>query len=103
MLIWHQKHPRAHVEMLGFIPEMISENDPQSAREQFDSGYRHGGGWHAFKGFSMLPSGDMKYPYDPPTRLLFEAQLRQETIRVYEHAWVAIVQPSGEFEVCRMD
>jgi hypothetical protein len=103
MLKWNAKHPKARLDMLGYLPSMISEDNPQPAREQFDHNYRHGGGWRPFKGHEMLPSGDMKYPGDPPTRLLYEVQLRDETIRFYEDAWVAVIQPSGEFEVCRMD
>jgi len=95
--------------MLGYIPQMLSEADPRPAKEQLDEGYRHGGGWQPFPrhiggtGFAMLPSGNMQYPDDPETQLLAETRLRDETIRVYLHAWVAIVQPDGSFEVARMD
>jgi hypothetical protein len=51
----------------------------------------------------MLKNGNIKYPGDPQNKLLFEAKLRDETIRVYEHAWVAIAQPDGSFEIARMD
>ena len=103
MLTWTAKHPKATLDMLGLLPGMISDTNPASAREQFDHNYRHGGGWRSFPGFKMLPSGNMQYPDDPLTRLLFETKLRDETIRFYENAWVAIVQHSGEFEVCRID
>ena len=61
------------------------------------------GGWQPFKGFKMLPSGDLSYPGDPPMRLLYETRLRDETVRFYECSWVAIVQQNSSFEVCRMD
>ena len=93
-------HPH---DVIGFIPLMLSEDDPRPAKEQLDSGYAHGGGWRPFNGFKMLDNGNMKYPGDPETLLLAEGKFRDETIRVYEHAWVAIVQPDGSFEVCRMD
>ena len=104
MLTFEMKvnHPMA-VELLGFIPQFLSPNDERPAREQFHTAYSHGGGWRPFKGFDMLPNGNMSYPGDPPTRLIAEAKLRDETIRVYEHAWVAIVQPDGAFEVARID
>ena len=102
-MIWKMMHPRATLDMLGYLPEMISERNPKPAREQFDTNYQHGGGWTPFKGFSMLPDGNLSYPGDPPTRLLAETQLRDETIRFYEHSWVAIIQTDGTYEICRMD
>lgn len=104
MIKFERKNPRATIEMLGFIPMMLSDADPRQASEQFEESYRHGGGWNAFTGFKMLENGNLKYPGDPETKLLFEGKLHDtETIRVYESAWVAIVQPNGDFEVCRMD
>ena len=103
MLTWTAKHPQATMEMLGFLPSMIDDTNPLSAREQFDHNYKHGGGWRPFEGFTMLQNGNLQYLQDPPTRLLFETKLREETILFYEHAWVAIIQPDGSFEVCRMD
>lgn len=96
-------HPKATLEMLGFIPDFLNEYDPRSAREQLDSNYSHGGGFHTLPGFSMAPNGDLLYPGDPPFALLAETQLRDETIRVYNYAWVSIIQPDGSFIVARMD
>jgi hypothetical protein len=89
--------------MLGFIPAMLSAIDPRPAKEQINANYAHGGGWRSFAGFVMLPNGNMQYPEDEPTVLLAETALRNETIRFYDGAWLAIIQPSGEFEVCRID
>lgn len=91
------------MEMLGFIPDFLSEADPRSAREQFNANYSHAGGWKPFKGFTMLKNGNLKYPGDEPTRLLAETRLRDETIRFYQHAWVAVIQTDGSYEICRMD
>jgi hypothetical protein len=38
-------------EELGLLPDFIDQNDPRSAREQFDANYGHGGGWHPIDGF----------------------------------------------------
>ena len=103
MLIWIAKHPLAHPDMLGFLPDMLSEADPRPAREQFHENYRHGGGWKPFKGHTMLPNGDLAYPGDPDTKLLYETKLRDETIRFYAYSWVAIIQPDGSHEISRMD
>lgn len=103
MIVWTNKHPEACLDWLGFIPQMLSDADPRPTAAQFNENYAHGGGWRPFKGFSLQADGSLTYPGDPPTRLLYEARLRDELIRVYEHAWVAIVQPDGSFEVSRMD
>lgn len=100
-MIWKMKHPEATIEMLGFIPSFLSEEDPRPARAQIAEKYVSG--WHPIRGFSMLPNGDLYYPSDPPTMLLAEATLRNETIRFYEHAWVAVIQEDGSFEVARLD
>ena len=100
---WTQKHPQAKLEMLGFLPAFLSDNDSRTAREQLDANYSHGGGWQPLPRFKMLQNGNIQYPEDPPRRLLFETKLRDEIIRFYEDAWVAVVQPDGSFEVCRMD
>ena len=102
-MLWIKKDPRASLDMLGFIPEFLSLDDPRPAREQINEAYSHGGGWCKFEGFKMLPNGNIQYPGDPPVPLLFESHLRQEIIRVYQHAWVAIVQPSGIYEIARLD
>jgi hypothetical protein len=100
---WILLHPQATFDTLGFLPGMLDTNDPRPAREQFDANYAHGGGWRAFNGFIMLPNGDLKYPGDPPTRLLAKTKLRDETIHFYDFSWVAIIQPDGTFEISRMD
>jgi hypothetical protein len=102
-MVWKAKHPQADPEMMGYIPMFLNDEDPRSAREQLDLAYGHGGGWRPFKGFTMLSNGNMQYPGDPPTQLLFESKMRNEIIRFYDCSWVAIIQPDGSFEVCRMD
>lgn len=99
-MMWVQKHPRATADMLGLLPTLVSDTDPRGAREQFNTNYQ--GGWDPFPGFTRTPQG-LKYPGDPPMPLLAEAKLRDELIEFYDCAWVAVVQPDGSFEVCRMD
>ena len=101
-MIWIMKHPMATPDMLGYLPQFLSERDPRPAREQFDDNYRNGGGWRPFKGFVMHDNG-LKYPGDPLMPLLAETKLRDETIRFYLSSWVAIVQPDGSYEIARMD
>lgn len=110
---WVQLHPRAHIEMLGFIPEFLDEDDPRPAKEQFDD--RYVGGWNAMPGFSVITKNGrmasfknpplLKYPGDPPMLPLFLTKLEHsnEMIVVYEHAWVLIVRRDGTWEAARMD
>lgn len=91
------------LEMLGFIPEFLNEDDPDPARVQLDKNYGHGGGWQPIPKFTLGAQGELKYPGDPALPVLARTKLRDETINVYEHAWVAIIQPDGSFEVARMD
>jgi hypothetical protein len=102
MIEFTLKHPRATHDMLGYLPQCWDARNPQSAREQADANYSHGGGWEPFHGFRMTNRG-LEYPGDPPMVLIAEAKLRDETIRLYDCSWVAIVQPDGSFEACRMD
>ena len=103
MMQWVLFHPKMTPEMLGLIPYFLSEDDPRPAREQFDENYHHGGGFHPIPRFELLPNGDLKYPGDPPLSPLAEVRLRDEVIRVYDYAWVCVVQPDGSFEVARID
>ena len=102
MIDFTMKHPRATIEHLGFIPMFFDEHDPAPAREQIDDRYRHGGGWRVHKGWTMSEEG-IFFPGDPIMPVIAEAKLRDETIRVYDMAWVAIIQPDGTFEVARID
>jgi hypothetical protein len=94
---------RATLEHLGFIPHFFSESDPRSARDQAHENYAHGGGWHKFKGFTLDADQRLCFPGDPALQPLARATLHEETILIYPRAWVAIVQPNGDFEVSRMD
>lgn len=104
MIKFELKQPRANQAMLGYLPTFWSEQDPRAAKEQANTSYGHGGGWGSFKGFKMASDGSsIQYPGDPPLSLIAEAQMRDETIRVYDCAWVAIVQKDGSYEICKMD
>jgi len=100
-LVWIRHHPRATVDMLGFLPEFLDDNDPRSAKEQFNSNYISG--WNSFVGFAFLHNMDISYPGDPPTRLLYWTMLRDEWIGVYEYAWVVIKQLDGSWDAARLD
>jgi hypothetical protein len=89
---------------VGMIPGMLDHVDPRPAREQLDTGYPHGGGWRPFDGFTFDQDRlTLKYPGDPSMKPLAMMQLREELVLVYPCSWVLVLQPTGAFEVCRMD
>lgn len=97
---WTLLHPKATPAHLGYIPGFLKEEDPRPAAEQFRE--RYVGGWHPFAGFKMTGEG-LEYPGDPPMPAVAALKFRDEWIYLYAHAWVAIVQPDGTYEVSRMD
>ena len=91
-------------DMFGFIPLFIDEKDNRPLREQLDEGYRHGGGWHPFEGFTFNKDDmTITYPGDPPNHALGSIQVRDETLILFQHAWVMILQKDGSHEISRMD
>lgn len=109
MVLWEAIDPRITndtlEDVLGIIPMMINDANHLPAWKQFDNHYQHGGGWRPFKGFRLIDKElmELQYPGDPVMKPLVRAKLRDETIYVYPHAWVLIVQPDWSFEICRMD
>ena len=96
-----------NMEVAGFVPQFLSEDDPRSAVEQIHTAYSHGGGWQDFVGFELVGGGDfdyfLKYPSDPLMRELSRATLRDETLVLFEHGWFAVIQTDGSFRVARLD
>jgi hypothetical protein len=105
MIDFNFVYPGIGFDHLGLIPTFLWPNDPRPAREQFDERYAHGGGW------KPMPSEDwivlenaVRYRLDDRGRaLLAVAEFGNETIRIYDGAWVSITQPDGSFEIARMD
>lgn len=88
--------------MVGYIPSFLSEDNPEPAAKQFNANYAHGGGWQPMKGWTFS-NGVLSYPGDPQEHPVAKLTFRDETIYVYNHAWVCIVQANSDFEVARMD
>ncbi len=104
-LNWVLKHPRATMDHLGYIPSFIDTNNPAPAAKQIDDAYISG--WSPFgKGrWTMAPDfSSIRYPGDPAMPIIAEAQLRDETLRLYDGGpWLAIFQKDGSYEIARMD
>ena len=103
MLTFQYLHPRAH-DLLGYIPQFLSLDDPRCTKEQLNENYGHGGGWRPMEGWTLNPVNHLlKYPGDPAMAPVAIAQLRQEVVIMYPHAWVVILQQDGSFEIARLD
>lgn len=89
-------------DVVGDIKFFAREEDSSPLREQFNKNYSFGGGWRPFKGFTMKDTC-LIYPDDPPLKPIAMATFRDQTIYVYNYAWVSIVEKDGSFEVSRMD
>ena len=105
LAVWFARHPGVEIEHLGLIPMFFREEDPRPAKDQIEERYAHGGGWSPFgQGkWRMTPTGKLKYPGDEALPILAECFLNGETLRFYAMSLLAVVQPNGDFEVCRLD
>lgn len=103
MITFKLLYPGMTAEHLGFIPLFFSEDDPRPAKEQLDENYAHGGGWRPMEKWKHIGVHRIQYPGDEPLEPVAEAHLRDETICLYEGAWVAIFHKDGSFEVSRCD
>lgn len=101
-LVWQLLHPHA-LDLLGYLPQMFTDEDPAPVAEQIHKNYPHGGGWRSFKGFKKTANHSLIYPGDPPQRPIARVQVRDELVLVYPHAWVVVIQPDGSWDVARID
>lgn len=91
-------------DAVGWLPSFLSEDDPRPAKEQFHENYSHGGGWKHFDRFNFDRNTlELSYLDDPVMLPFAKMKLRNETIYVYDHSWVLIMQEDGTHEVSRMD
>lgn len=97
-------HPAATMDVLGYLPDMFSDEDPTPVKEQIDRNYANGGGWRHAPGWSFDHETQViKFPGDPPLLPLARCKVRDETVLLYQYSWVVVVQPDGTFEICHMD
>jgi hypothetical protein len=103
-----------NMDYAGILPMFFSETDPRPAKEQIAEQYISG--WRHFDYFSHVSDHDVigqaqlhakpgtdDEPGDPPMREVSRAELRDETLILFECEWLAIVQKDGSFEVQRCD
>lgn len=98
--------PDVSIEDLGLLPTILLPSDDRPAAEQFNERYAHGGGWNPMPGWTMLEGEDVRiqYPGDEPLSPIACFRMSSgESVFIYPHAWVCIMQPNEEFEVARID
>lgn len=87
---------------LGYLPGFIVESDPRPCREQIAERYVYGG-WRPQNGYTIKDGSTLHYPGDPPIHALAVSVLRDETLILFQHDLLAIIQRDGSFEVSRID
>jgi hypothetical protein len=102
---WFALQPGITPDHLGFIPSFLDEDDPDDAATQLDKHYAHGGGFRqTVVQFEVPPDySELRYPEDPPRLALAATKLRDETIILYESAWVLVRKADGTHVIARMD
>lgn len=89
---------------LGFLPDILREDDPRPVKDQLEDRYAHGGGWRPIKGFKMRAGHVLRYPGDRPFRPSAIAQFGDEKVIFYRAgSLLAVIQPDKSFEVTRVD
>lgn len=109
MVEW-KSHNGYNLRNIGpFLQMILIDADQRPAKQQINERYRHGGGWHAMKGWKLhldkhnLELTSITYPGDPPQYPLASAMLNAELVILFPHDFLAVVQPNGNFEISRID
>jgi len=100
---------------LGFIPEILRDDDPRPVKDQMNERYEHGGGFHAFPNKKRFTINDTAAE---PCKLVYHEDdfvetmeewgrcwfpITEELVIVFDSAITAIIQKDGSFELTRMD
>jgi hypothetical protein len=90
----------------GHIPGFLQESDPRPARDQFNR-YNRGGGnraWLRIMGAAFDNATlTLTLPGERPMAAISALRFRSELLYLFDGNWVCIVQPSGSYEVAKMD
>ena len=94
-----------HQEELGLIPSMINMFSEDDVATQLDNNYQHGGGFRNQEGFTYShdDNDSMSYSDDPPMYPIAKFVAGSETVFVYPHAYVAVIQEDETHVISRMD
>jgi hypothetical protein len=91
--------------LLGFLPEILIEEDERPVKAQLEDRYAHGGGWRPIEGFKLdRMTMVLTFPGDPPFIPAAFTQIGDETVVFYPScSLLMILQPNGDYEVTRVD
>ena len=104
MSIWVVLNPNFDPRGLGFLPDILLDEDKRPVKEQLEDRYSHGGGWRPIPGITMLPNKTLHFPQDPPYRPSAVARINDEVVVFYEQAsLLAVIQPDKTYEIVRVD
>jgi hypothetical protein len=105
--------PGLTMEHLGLLPAIFHDTDPRPCAEQVNARYSHGGGWNPMRSWVATPKTRLylaepevvriEYPGDPAFRVICSWRINAERVFLFDCSWIMVVQPSGDYEVARMD
>ena len=103
---------RYHLDMLGYLPDILDASDPRPVAEQLAERYAHGGGYSPSKDSKWrLVSRDnfyLRYPGGPvfkPSHKFTFPHTKEVAYFYPEGCWLLIVQAEGygEYALVRVD
>jgi hypothetical protein len=101
MMLWITVDPRVD---LGFLPDLLSNEDPRPVKEQLTDKYSYGGGWNPMNGFKLnRETMKLSYPGDPPMWPIARTNVRNEVVCLYDCSFLLVMQADGNFEVSHVD
>jgi hypothetical protein len=104
MSTWVVLDPNFRAEGLGFLPDILLNEDKRPVKAQLEDRYRHGGGWRPIPGITMLPNKMLHFPGDPPFKPCALTKIGDEVVVFYQQAsLLAVIQPDKSYEVVRVD
>lgn len=104
--VWEFLHDDFNMEMLGFIPGWLSNDDPDPPEKQIDKNYSHGGGWRPMSSKEWGVDREtytIQYPEDPPLLPLAKTKVHDDIVVFYPYAFVGVFRPDGTYEIARVD
>jgi hypothetical protein len=104
---WIALNPELDPRVLGFLPEILLDEDVRPVKEQLNDRYAHGGGYRPFgdKKFKLdRMTMVLRYPGDPPFVPAAFTQIGNETVIFYPQcSLLLILQKDGTWEITRVD
>jgi hypothetical protein len=103
--VWVALDKRFRPEHLGFLPDILTDHDSRPVKQQLEDRYAHGGGWRPINGMRLdRKTMIMRFPGDPPFKPAALTQIGEEVVIFYPQcSLLAVIQPDGKYEVCRVD